>query len=218
MKVKLTTEQKLTKLYNKSNNPKLLDLYIDRYMTQTKSTVENLLNVCETLRDLDDSVKNLILNEDDLNYFCKKVGLNKSSSTYRKYVCIGKKVELLRQYIDTIPSSVSTIYEICTLDSEKFEQLIQWNLISHTTTLHDLKEMSGKLSVSNTSKSFNDNFLKIEFEYDTLSQESRSELIKLFDKMSSNSEFKIVCPISSKLVQSSNNVIDIQITETEGVY
>jgi ferritin-like metal-binding protein YciE len=218
MKVKLTTEQKLTKLYNKSNNQKLLDSLIERYVSQTKSTVENLLNVCETLRELDDSVKDLILNETDLNYFCEKVGLNKSGSTYRKYVCIGKKVDLLRQYIDTIPSSVSTIYELCTLDPEKFEQLFQWKLISHTTTLHDLKEISGKSSTSVSSKSLNDNFLKIEFNFDTLSNISRNELIKFFDKISSNSEFKIICPITSKLVQSSNNVIDIQVTEVEGVY
>ena len=210
MKVKLTLVQKMNNLYSKSTNQKLLDSFIQRYLLQTKSTLENLFNVCETLRELDDSVKNLKLELSDLDYFCHKVGLNKSGSTYRKYVCIGKKVDLLREYIDTIPSSVSTIYEICTLDSDKFEELVRVQLITQTTTLHELKELTGKVCSSKKTKTSTDDFLNIHFDFDSLTDKSKNDLVKFFKVLSSNTEFKIVCPITDKLVVSSNNVIEIE--------
>ena len=213
MRKKLTPVQKMNNLYMKSTNQKLLDSFIERYFSQTKSTLQNLFNVCETLRELDDSVKNLELNETDLDYFCHKVGLNKSGSTYRKYVCIGKKVDLLRQYIDTIPSSISTVYEICTLDSDKFVELVRLEMITQTTTLHELKELTGKVSSKNTQNVSVDDFLRIQFDFDSLTQKSKNDLIKLFRVISSNSEFKITCPITDKLVVGSNNVIEIETTE-----
>ena len=217
MKVKLTSVQKMNNLYSKSTNQQLLDSFIERYFLQTKSTLENLFNVCETLRELDDSVKNLKLSESDLDYFCNKVGLNKSGSTYRKYVCIGKKVDLLREYIDTIPSSVSTIYEICTLDSDKFEELVRVQLITQTTTLYQLKELTGKVSSPKKSKSSTDDFLNIQFDFDSLTDKSKDDLLKFFSVLSSNTEFKITCPITDKLVDSSNNVVEIETSEVRMV-
>jgi len=213
MRTKLTPVQKMNNLYLKSTNPKLLDSFIERYFLQTKSTLESLLNVCETLRELDDSVKNLELNESDLDYFCHKVGLNKSGSTYRKYVCIGKRVELLRLYIERIPSSISTVYEICTLDSDKFEELVRLEMITQRTTLHELKELTGKVSLKKKSSNSVDDFVNIQFDFDSLSKKSKTDLIKLFKVMSSNSEFKIICPIKDKLSLNSNNVIEIETTE-----
>ena len=205
--------QKMNKLYEKSINQKLVDSFIEKYFLHTTSTLESLFKVCETLRELDDSIRNLQLNESDLDYFCMKVGLNKTGSTYRKYVCIGKKVDLLRNYVHTIPSVVSTIYEICTLDSDKFEEMVNQRLITQTTTLYDLKVLTGKVTTKKKNNSNEKDFLSIQFEFDSLSDKSRIELISLFKNISSNTEFKITCPITDKLVVDSNNVIEIETSE-----
>jgi hypothetical protein len=215
--LKLVQVQKMNKLYEKSINQKLVDSFIEKYFLHTTSSLESLFNVCETLLELDESVKNLQLNESDLDYFCMKVGLTKTGSTYRKYVCIGKKVHLLRNYVHTIPSVVSTIYEICTLDSDKFEEMVKQRLITQTTTLNDLKVLTGKVSTKKKKSSNEDDFLSIQFEFDSLSDKSRIELINFFKIISSNTEFKITCPITDKLVVDSNNVIELETTEVRMV-
>jgi len=172
-----------------------------------------LLNVCDILRELDDSVRNLTLNQDDLNYFCKSVSINPKSPTFRKHICISKKSDLIRKYIECVPSSISTVYEICTLDSEKFEELVKFEQITSSTTLRELKELTGKLPVSKPSKSSDVNFLRIDFDFNSLSFDLKKQILKLHSEFKSNYQLRVFCTIPEKILNSSNNVIDIETTE-----
>jgi hypothetical protein len=84
------------------------------------------------------------IDEADLDYFCASVGLDKSSSTFRKYVCIGKRYDMFKQYIKHLPSSYTTLYEITTAPPELFESVMKSGHIHELISLRDVKVLLNK--------------------------------------------------------------------------
>jgi hypothetical protein len=87
-----------------------------------------------------------------MKYFCFSVGLKRDGSTFRKFEQIGKHSEIFWKYVDKLPDSYTVLYEITTLDSDKFEELMSNNQITSYVTLKDIKELGNKVSIITKSK------------------------------------------------------------------
>jgi hypothetical protein len=114
------------------------------------------------------------LDKSDMKYFCFSVGLKREGSTFRKFEQIGKHSETFWKYIDKLPDSYTVLYEITTLDPNRFEELMSNNQITSYVTLKDIKKLGNKLSKSskNNNLSFN-----VRFNLDNISKEEVKNLI-----------------------------------------
>lgn len=169
-RAKLTSVQKYQNLEKKLSNSILVKELISKYQEDTKNAVQNILNMCKTVRLFHEKLKTKELTEADLNYFCATVALDKNSSTYRKYLCIADKSDLFEQYLDRVPAAYTILYEITTLDSDQFELLIKSNQLNNLITLKDVKQITGKKSVTRMKKL--KTVMSIKFDTSTVSDES----------------------------------------------
>lgn len=139
-----------------SKNKKMTDEFIEKYRNLTKGTVEHILQISECVRDIKFKEKSGELNDYDMKYFCHSIGITEGSSTFRKFMCISERVDVFRKYLDKLPDSYTVLYQITTLDPDKFEELMSNNLINSYVTLKDIKQLSGKVpSMNNSSQSSN---------------------------------------------------------------
>jgi len=109
-----------------------------------------------------------------MKYFCFSVGLTREGSTFRKFERIGSCVDKFRTYIDKLPDSYTTLYEITTLDDELFEQLMENNEIHSYVTLKDIKRLGNK--VTNNSQMKDCQSFRVTFNLKTMSDESKKKL------------------------------------------
>lgn len=147
-RTKLTAVQKFENLAKSVSNPKLVNDLITKYQQDTKNAVVNIINMCKTVREINDKVKSGELKEQDLNYFCATVSLDKKSSTFRKFLCIADKSDIFERYLEKVPASYTILYEITTLDSDEFDLLIKSKELNNFITLKDVKRITGKTSAS----------------------------------------------------------------------
>ena len=85
------------------------------------------------------------LNQSDMDYFCFSVGLREEGSNFRKFKRIGDCADQFRHYLDKLPDSYTVLYEIATLDSDLFEQLMNNNEIHSYVTLKDVQKLARKV-------------------------------------------------------------------------
>jgi hypothetical protein len=187
-KPKLTKIQKLENLKTKCTDISFINQSINNYQKQTKNVVEQTLMMCETVNSIHQKVKKGELQEYDLDYFCNSVGLDKNGSTFRKFICISRYSETFRKYIDRVPSTISVLYEITTLDPDMFEMMIKNNLLHQFITLNEVKKLSNKSVLKNVS---NEVCIKIEFDIDNTSQQSLILINQIKDSLKSNNEIKV---------------------------
>lgn len=167
-RLKLTAVQKYEKLGNKLSNKTLVNELIARYQSDTKNAVQNIINMCKTVKEFDVKVKLKELTESDLNYFCATVNLRKESSTFRKYLRIADKADMFEKYLEKVPASYTILYEITTLDADQFDKLIQSKQFNNFITLNEVKKISGKQS----SKKANTVTLRVQYDNSTISKQS----------------------------------------------
>lgn len=136
-----------------SKNKVVTDSFIQKYRGLTRGTVEHILQLSECLVEIKQKEKSGELNCYDIKYFCHSVGITQKGSTFRKFMCIGQRVDEFREYLDKLPNSYTVLYEITTLDPDKFEELMSNNSIHSYITLKDIKRLGGKVpSVNNSIK------------------------------------------------------------------
>ena len=134
-----------------SKNKVVTDSFIQKYRGLTRSTVEHILQLSECVVDIKQKEKSGELNCYDIQYFCHSVGITEKGSTFRKFMCIGQRVEQFRQYLEKLPNSYTVLYEITTLDPDLFETLMENGNIHSYITLKDIKRLSGKVPCVNKS-------------------------------------------------------------------
>lgn len=180
----------------------MVDGLIQRYQKSTKNAVENILEMGLAVKEIYHQSKNGVLNDSDLQYFCKTVGLDPKSSMFRKYKCIGEKAHIFKQYLDKLPQSFSVIYEIATLDADLFDSLVVNGKVGANITLEELKRLASKKSyipARNRISTLNPRFLsratlsqalnkinKIEFHiYSSLTKSEFDEVIGVLEGLQS---------------------------------
>jgi len=187
--MKLTPTQKNQYLSKYCKNKKLTDEFIKVYQRSTKSTVEHILNMSLCVRDIKMKEKSGELNGSDVKYFCHSVGITENSSTFRKFMCISERVEEFRKYLDKLPSTYTVLYEITTLDPDKFEELMSNNEIHSYVTLKDIKKLGNKLVKTQTDEvSFTVSFDK------SINDSTKDTLKSIIKELSSLNEIKIDVP------------------------
>jgi hypothetical protein len=158
-------------------NIRLTEDFIKRYQQSTKNAIEQVLNMGEAVSNIYIKTKSGELDNKDLEYFCKNVGLDPKGSTFRKYKAIGNNSDRFRQYMQKLPSSFSVLYEIATLDADDFEKYVVRKTLSNRLTLEEFKKITKKSAVLAKNNLYNPPALNV-------SSQSVSNVIKKINRFS----------------------------------
>ncbi len=199
-RVKKTAVQKYEELGNTLSNKTLVNELIAKYQSDTKNAVQNILNMCKTVKLLNDKVKSKELTEIDLNYFCATVCLDKKSSTFRKYLCIADKADLFEKYLDKVPASYTILYEITTLDADQFELLLKSKQLNNFITLNEVKKITGKIQ-NVQPKNTSEIILSVKFDTKSVSKESLKVIAECYGYLNRLNDIEVTIP-NAKMLQS----------------
>jgi hypothetical protein len=203
-----TQLNKIQSLATKCKDKKLVEMYISRFITQTKNAVENLISMSEIVYEMNSKVESAELTMNDLNYFCLSIGMTTSSSNFRKHVCIGRKADYLKRLIKDIPSAISTVYEITTIDPDEIEKFIAWKKLTPRTTLSELKRLALKTPVKQTLLSTTKNYIQIDFDLDKLSLEVKQKLLFFVTALKNENQLKVQFPLFNEFENACSEIID----------
>ena len=187
--MKLSNQLQLQTYQTTCKNLTVVNEYITYYQQYTRNTVENILKLSSLIVEMKEKEKSGELDKTDMKYFCFSVGLTREGSTFRKFEQIGKHSETFWKYVDKLPDSYTVLYEITTLDSDRFEELISNNQITSYVTLKDIKELGNKLVKTQTDEvSFKVSFDK------KVNKSTKESLISIIRDLSSLEEVTIEVP------------------------
>ena len=187
--MKLSNQLQLQTYQTTCKNLTVVNEYITYYQQYTRNTVENILKLSSLIVEMKEKEKSGELDKTDMKYFCFSVGLKRDGSTFRKFEQIGKHSEIFWKYVDKLPDSYTVLYEITTLDSDKFEELMSNNQITSYVTLKDIKELGNKLIKTQTDEvSFKVSFDK------KVNKSTKESLISIISDLCSLEEVTIDVP------------------------
>lgn len=127
-------------------NPVIKDM-LNRFYGHVKNNVVSTIELGKIIVELDEKYDAKEISSKDIRFFCNQVKFLPSSSQYRKLRSIGRHASFLQKYLEKMPSAVSTLYKITTLDEETAVQLINNNVITANTTLYQLSAFVDKKQV-----------------------------------------------------------------------
>lgn len=112
-----------------------------------KKTVENLIQMSRVVFEA-----KMQHSKDIFKEFCRLTGINHQSSSCRKYIAIGEHSERLLDCVDRLPNSWTTLYAVCTLDEDKFDQLLQSKVLSSSMTAKEMKLALGSVGLNSSTQ------------------------------------------------------------------
>ena len=195
MKNTVTHSQKLAVIANSGKDKALMDNLIQSYQKSTKNAVENILNMCSAVKEIDDKRKENLINDFDVMYFASTVSLDPKSPTYRKYRQIGAHAEKFKKYMNCLPSAYTVLFQITTLEPEKFEKLIESNQITPSLSLEQLKKITSPQVANQQSDDAN---FKVVFNTKKMSDTTKKFLVETLTSMLNYEDIEIVVPDKSR--------------------
>ena len=193
--MKLSNQLQLQTYQSNCKNLTTVNSYIQHYQQYTRNTVENILKLSSLIVEMKEKEQSGELDKSDMKYFCFSVGLKREGSTFRKFEQIGKCSDMFRKYIDRLPDSYTVLYEITTLDSDKFEELMSKNQIHSYVTLKDIKKLGNK--IPNQKQTKDDLSFRVVFDLNHIPKESLEKLgivIKCLYQMSQSKDIEFIVP------------------------
>jgi len=187
--------EKLQVISKNCKNKILMDELINEYQSSTKSAVENILTMCRAVKEIDEKRKANLINDFDVMYFGATVSLDPKSPTYRKYRQIGSYADKFQKYIDCLPSAYTVLFQITTLEAEKFEQLIESNQITPSLSLEQLKKLTSPQVANQQSDEAN---FKVVFNTKKMSDTTKKFLVETLASMLTYEDIEIVVPDKSR--------------------
>jgi hypothetical protein len=202
MKTEISKMEKIRSIASHCKNVDLMDSMIERYQKSTKSAVENILNMCVAVSDISGKHKAKEINDFDMMYFCSQVGLEKKSPTFRKFRQIGDHADRFYKHMNTLPSAYTVLFQITTLDPDKFEEMIKNEQITPSLSLEKLKQI---IDPSANSSSPDDVTFKVEFNMQRLSNESKEFLKKTLKDLWTYTDIETIIPKKHQSILSYGN-------------
>jgi hypothetical protein len=187
----VTNVQKLASIASSGKDKALMDNLIQTYQTSTKTAVENILNMCIAVKEIDEKRKAKLINDFDVMYFCASVSLDRKGGTYRKYRQIGAHAERFIKHMGALPSAYTVLFYITTLPPEKFEELIESNQITPSISLEKLKEIINPPTKTADPDEVN---FKLNFNMSTMSSSAQDYLKQMLTDLMAFNEIEVVVP------------------------
>jgi hypothetical protein len=127
-------------LIEKLTNKSMIDEYVNSYNSMSEKSVICTIELAKIIQEVSIKRKDDLIDDTDYQYFLKSINLSSDSSQFRKMICIANHADRIEKYIDYFPTATSVIYQLTSLDSDKFEYLVNQKLLTKNLTISKIKE------------------------------------------------------------------------------
>jgi hypothetical protein len=127
---------------------------LDRYNTALRKTAQSVLDVAATVLEAKEE-----LTKPEFDAFLQQVGFDEKSSTYKKFVAIARKKELLEHYVDALPTAWTTIYQLAKLDADEFEQVANSGQLNPLMSANQISTIISGGTPANNNRATSDVFI-----------------------------------------------------------
>mgnify|MGYP006285709021 CR=1 FL=1 len=128
--------------------------YLDRYHNALRKTAQAILEVAATVLEAKEQ-----LPQPEFAQFLKEVGFDEKSSTYKKFVAIARKKELLERHVDQLPTAWTTIYQLAKLEPDQFEQVANSGQLSPLMGANQINAIIAGGNLPNSNRPVSDVFI-----------------------------------------------------------
>jgi hypothetical protein len=118
-----------------------VDDLVRDYNAYAKKSSENVLGLASTILIVDD------LGRRDREWFYAQVKLDPKGSTARKLRVIGQALPRFQPFLNVIPNTWTTLYELARLEDEDFKLVVNSGVLHPFVTLKEIDEARGRTSV-----------------------------------------------------------------------
>lgn len=109
-----------------------IEQYSQQFLNLAKASTENTVAMCEVLHKAKQAFNEKESKNVLFKALCKSIGYEKGANdpTIKKFLRIGESAERFRPYLNRLPNSWTTLYEITQLDDALFERAIEKGAIN----------------------------------------------------------------------------------------
>ena len=115
-----------------------LEALTQRYKAAAKKSCGAVVEMADTIVTADQELKGA-----DSAAFYEAIGLHPKGSTVRKFRQIGKASSRFKPFLDRLPSTWTTLYQLAQLEVDEFERLMASDAIHPLATWSELEEARG---------------------------------------------------------------------------
>jgi hypothetical protein len=131
--------------------------YLDRYHTALRKTAQSVLEVAATVLEAKEQ-----LAKSEFAQFLNEVGFDEKSSTYKKFVAIARKKELLEHHVEHLPTAWTTIYQLAKLEPDQFEQVANSGQLSPLMSANQITTIIAGGTSSSSTRTATDVFIAMQ--------------------------------------------------------
>lgn len=106
-----------------------------------KASTENTIAMCEVFFKAKHELGA------EFSRLCSALNYTADSSTIKKYILIGERAELFKPYLDRLPNTWTTLYQMTHLDGDELQQLLASGQLNQATTGAQIKSILKKRPV-----------------------------------------------------------------------
>jgi hypothetical protein len=110
--------------------------YVEQYNVLARKTAVSIIGLAKTLVEAEKE-----LNTDDFDIFCDQVGIKGKKATYTKLRTIGMSVSRFDPYLERLPNTWTTLYELAKIAPDQFARIAPD--LTPFTTAKEIDEMLG---------------------------------------------------------------------------
>ena len=107
----------------------------------TKASTQNTIAMCEVFFKAKHELGA------EFSSLCSALNYTADSSTIKKYILIGEKAELFKPYLDRLPNTWTTLYQMTHLNGDELQQLLSNGQLNQATTGAQIKSVLKKRQV-----------------------------------------------------------------------
>lgn len=123
----------------------LVSTYAQRYRSFLVKSAEAILGLAQTLMEAKET-----LDEVELSIFLDEVNLKKGSPTYSKLLKIGEALPRFQPFIDKLPNTWTTVYELSKLEPRSFDRIA--SSLNPFITAKEIKDLLDQKTAKPTNK------------------------------------------------------------------
>jgi hypothetical protein len=155
-----------------------LDELVEQYQMFARKSAKVTLDLGETVFIADSE-----LNKTDLQEFCKRVGLDRKGSRYRRMRIVGRKRSRFEPFLDRLPPRWTTLATMGSLQPGQFDRVVNDSRFGPKMTGADIGEILGRVRGKSTGGKHRERLPHCSIYFDGLDpsmrHEARNELIEL---------------------------------------
>jgi hypothetical protein len=124
-----------TEIQRETESDRKVRSLIERYRSLLKTSGGSIIEQAETIYDVERNLSEWLRDE-----FYQQVSLDPEGATVRKLKVIGSKSARFKPFLDRIPNTWTTLYDLAKLSSEDFQKVTDAELLTPFVTAKDIRE------------------------------------------------------------------------------